>query len=107
MVYLIDFSVFQPSTNNTSYPILLGHSWFYQAQAKDNWDRRTLTIGKGTSKIKLNTIDGEDLVANCVFIKPKALVLPFKRKTIYKELGLGKYILPCTNDENSDKVIES
>ena len=54
IVYLIDYIVFQPSTNNTSYPILLGHPWLYQAQAKNDWDRGTLTIGKGSSKIKLN-----------------------------------------------------
>ena len=36
IVYLIDFIVFQPSTTNTSYPILLGHPWLYQAQAKND-----------------------------------------------------------------------
>jgi hypothetical protein len=130
IVYLIDFIVFQPSTNNTSYPILLDGPWLYQAQAKDDRGRGTLTIGRGPSKIKLNmypshyqgeiqwqspevtsdqgyTTDGEDLVPNRVFIKPKGLVQPFKRKIIYKEVGLGEYVLPCTDDENSDKLIES
>ena len=97
MIYLIDFIVFQPSTTNTSYPILLGCPWLYQAQAKDDWGRDTLTIGKGSSKIKLNmylsryqgetqwqspevtshqgyTINGEDFMANRVFIKPKVSV---------------------------------
>ena len=106
IVYFIDFIVFQPSTNNTSYPILLGRPWLYQIQAKDNWGRVTLTIRKGSSKIKLNlylscyqgeiqwqspkvtsnqgyTTDGEDFVANRVFIKPKISVQPFKRKIIY------------------------
>jgi hypothetical protein len=36
IVYFIDFIVFQPSTNNASYPILLGRPWLYQAQAKDD-----------------------------------------------------------------------
>ena len=31
IVYLIEFIVIQPSTNNTSYPILLGRPWLYQA----------------------------------------------------------------------------
>jgi hypothetical protein len=34
-------------------------------------------------------------------------VQPFKRQIIYKEVGPGEYVLPCTDDENSDKVIES
>jgi hypothetical protein len=34
-------------------------------------------------------------------------VQPFKRKIIYKEVGPGEYVLPCIDDENSDKVIES
>jgi hypothetical protein len=100
IVYLIDFIVFQPSTNNASYPILLGHPWLYQAQAKDDWGRGTLTTGRGPSKIKLNMYpsryqgetqwqspevtsdqgyitNGEDFFAKRIFIKPKASVQPF------------------------------
>ena len=50
IVYLIDYIVFQPSTPNTSYPI----AWLYQAKAKDDWGKGILTIGQGSSKIKLS-----------------------------------------------------
>ena len=46
-------------------------------------------------------------MANRAFIKPKVSVQPFKRKIIYKEVGPREYVLPCTDDENSDKIIES
>jgi hypothetical protein len=53
LIYFIDFVVFQQLTPNTSYPILLGRPWLYQAKAKDDWGRGILTIGSGKSKVKL------------------------------------------------------
>jgi hypothetical protein len=108
IVYLIDFIVLQPSTNNASYPILLGRPWLYQAQAKDDWGRGTLTIGRGPSKIKLNmypssyqgetqwqspevtsdqgyTTNREDFVANRVFINPKPQCNHLKDKSYIKK----------------------
>ena len=54
IIYLIDYIVFQPSTPNTSYPILLGQPWLYQAKVKDDWGKGNLTIGQGSSKVKLS-----------------------------------------------------
>ena len=70
-------------------------------QGKTQWQSLEVISDQGY------TIDGEDFVANQVFIKPKVSVQPFKRKIIYKEVGPGKYVLPCTDDENSNKIIES
>jgi hypothetical protein len=94
IVYLIDYIVFQPSTPNTSYPILLGRPWLYQAKVKDDWGKGILTIRQGSSKIKLSmypsryqgetqwnspkvtsdqgySSDDEDLEANRVHIQPQ------------------------------------
>jgi hypothetical protein len=46
IVYFIDYIVFQPSIPNTSYPILLGRPWLYQAKVKDDWGKGILTIDK-------------------------------------------------------------
>jgi hypothetical protein len=54
LVYWIDYIVYQPRTPNTSYPILLGRPWLYQAKVKDDWRKGILTIGQGSSKVKLS-----------------------------------------------------
>lgn len=54
LVYYIDFIVFQPSSPHTSYPILLGRLWLYQAKAIEDWGRGLIIIGKGKNKVKLS-----------------------------------------------------
>ena len=49
--YKIDYIVFKLNSSSFSYPILLGRPWLYQAKAKNDWGRGTLTIGSGSDKI--------------------------------------------------------
>ena len=53
IMYHIDYIIFKIQSSSLSYPILLGRPWLYQAKAKNDWDRGTLTIGQGTNKIVL------------------------------------------------------
>jgi len=48
-----NYVVFQLPSSTLSYPILLGRPWLFDAKAKNDWGRRTLTIGKGQNKIVL------------------------------------------------------
>ena len=87
-----------------------------------------LTIGQGSSKIKLSmyppryygetqwnspdvtsdqgySSDDEDFEANRVHMRSK--VQCPKNKNQVKNLGPGEYEVPCTIDEDSDKAIES
>jgi hypothetical protein len=128
IVYFIDYIVFQPSTPNTSYPILLGRPWLYQAKVKDDWGKGILTIRQGSSKIKLSmypsryqgetqwnspkvtsdqgySSDDEDLEANRVHIQPQVKFQ--NNQNQITNLGPSEYMVPCTIDENSDKAIES
>ena len=53
IVYKIDYVVFQLKSLTLSYSILLGHSWLFDAKARNDWGRGTLTIGKQRNKIVL------------------------------------------------------
>ena len=49
----IDYVVFQLKSLTLSYPILLGCHWLFDAKARNDWGRGTLTIGKQHNKIVL------------------------------------------------------
>ena len=49
----IDYVVFKLPRSASSYPILLGRPWLYNAKAKNDWGKGTLTLGKGGDKIVL------------------------------------------------------
>jgi hypothetical protein len=51
--YKIDYIIFKIIESIFSYPILLGRPWLYLAKAKDDWDKGTLRIGKGSQKTSL------------------------------------------------------
>ena len=53
IVYKIDYVVFQLKSLPLSYPILLGRPWLFDAKARNNWGRSTLTIGRRRNKIVL------------------------------------------------------
>ena len=53
ITYKIDYIVFRLQSTILSYPILLGRPWLYQAKARNDWGRGTLTIGNGKDKIVL------------------------------------------------------
>jgi hypothetical protein len=46
--YKIDYIIFKITESISSYLILLDRPWLYLAKAKDDWDKGTLTIGKGS-----------------------------------------------------------
>jgi hypothetical protein len=132
LIYFIDFVVFQQLTPNTSYPILLGRPWLYQAKAKDDWGRGILTIGSGKSKVRLQMYpskyygetqwesadltsdfgydsddeDEDNLNANRVNMSEP----PLGNKSsisVYMELSPGEYYMSYGEDDDSDRVIES
>ena len=51
IVYKIDYVVFQLKSLTLSYPILLGRPWLFDAKARNDWGRGTLTIGRRRNKI--------------------------------------------------------
>lgn len=51
--YKIDYVVFKLPSSTLAYPILLGRPWLYNAKARNDWGKGTLTIGKGRTKIVL------------------------------------------------------
>ena len=53
IVYKIDYVVFQLKSSTLSYPILLDRPWLFDAKARNDWRRGTLTIGKQPNKILL------------------------------------------------------
>ena len=53
IVYKIDYVVFQLKSSTLSYPILLGRPWLFDAKARNDWGRGTLTIGRRRNKIVL------------------------------------------------------
>ena len=53
IVNKIDCVVFQLKSSTLSYPILLGRPWLFDAKARNDWGRGTLTIDKRRNKIVL------------------------------------------------------
>lgn len=53
IVYNIDYVVFQLKSSTLSCPILLERPWLFDAKARNDWGRGTLTIGKRRNKIVL------------------------------------------------------
>ncbi len=51
--YHIDYIVFKSLTSTLSYPILLGGPLLYHTKARNDWDKRTLTLGRHKSKVVL------------------------------------------------------
>jgi len=51
--YHIDYIVFKSLTSTLSYPILLGGPLLYHTKARNDWDKRTLTLGQHKSKVVL------------------------------------------------------
>ena len=49
----VDYVVFELPDSSMSYPILLGRPWLFQAKAKNDWGKGTLTIGHGQDKVVL------------------------------------------------------
>jgi hypothetical protein len=48
--YKIDYTVFKVSKSISTYPIFFERPWLYLTKAKDDWDKRILTVGKGVNK---------------------------------------------------------
>ena len=53
IVYKIDYVVFQLKSSTLSYSISLGRPCLFDAKARNDWGRGTLTIGRRRNKIVL------------------------------------------------------
>jgi len=53
--FRLNFIVIEPSTPST-YPMLLGRPWLYQAQVKTSWGKKTFTFGTPKTTITWETI---------------------------------------------------
>ena len=132
--YPIDYIVFKLNSSSLSYPILLGRPWLYQAKAKNDWGRGTLTIGKGKNKTSLQMYpvvyhgetqleenevtsdqeydsdtdyDGEMPKPAQVFPKhlPVRHVQFSEMGRPYKELGPGEYLITQEDVTDSDHAL--
>ena len=71
IIYKIDYVVFQLKSSTLSYSILLGRPWLFDAKARNDWGRSTLTIGRRRNKIVLQmypvSYQGESLLPRTDF----------------------------------------
>ena len=113
--YKIDYVVFKVFKSISTYPILLGRPWLYLARTKDNWDKRTLTIGKRNNKIILSMYliqyhgktqeeDTKVTTSNTYGLESESTKLITRKQPTFKSIGLGEYI-ELLNDEDSDATI--
>ena len=114
--FKIDFIVFKVTKSISSYTILLGRPWLFDAKVKDDWGRGIITIGKRVNKIILPmyptkyqkstqdydsdetsnfSYDSDDDSSNYV----KKEIPPFKI------LSLGEYYLPKNQSDSDDEIL--
>ena len=114
--YKIDYVVFKVSKSISTYPILLGRLWLYLAKAKDDWDKGTLTIGKGANKIvlpmyptpyhgEIQEEDTEVTTSNTHGSESESTKLVAKEQPTFKSIGLGEYIVPLNEDDSDDAIL--
>ena len=132
--YPIDYIVFKLNNSSLSYPILLGRPWLYQAKAKNDWGRGTLTIGKGKNKTSLqmypvvyhgetqleenevtsdqeydSDTDSGDEIPNPTQVFPKHLPVRHVQFSEmgrpYKGLGPGEYLITQEDVTDSDHAL--
>ena len=51
--FQIDYIVFKVTKSISSYSIFLGRPWLFNGRVKEDWEKGTITIGKGKQKIVL------------------------------------------------------
>ena len=130
LIFLIDYIVFQPNTSNASYPILLGRPWLYQARAKDDWGKGVMKIFQGNHAVSITMYptkyhgetqwespgftsdfgydsEIEDVSTNKINVMPNKNNLTNGAIKNFKEIAPGEYMVPCENDDNSDKAIKN
>ena len=47
----LDYIVFKITESISPYPILLGRPWLFNGWVKEDWEKDTITVGKGKQKI--------------------------------------------------------
>ena len=105
--------------------------WLKEAKAKQDWDKGLLNLDSGARKVTLgiyldqyhgkiqweslevttqfgyDSNDAEDVVANRVHNHISARNPISNRTGTFQEVGPSEYIVPCQEDEDSNKVIAS
>ena len=120
--YKIDYIIFKITESIFFYPTLLGRPWLYLAKAKDDWNKGTLTIRKGSQKASLLQIyppiyrgKTQEDDTNVTFDnsydsdlegeKYESIKHVATTSKSYQCLGLGEYFIPLVDPNDLDDAI--
>ena len=118
--YKIDFIIFRTSDAVQPIPGILGHPWLILAQAKEDWGKGTLTLGRGSEKMVLPLFptnyqgetqddgtefssDGSDSDTDNVL--SEAIHNVKSHQDLPVSLGMGEYYFPLGEGDSDDAIL--
>jgi hypothetical protein len=118
--YKIDFSVFRTSDAVQPIPGILGRPWLILAQAKEDWGKETLTLGRGSEKMILPLFptkyqgetqddgtefssDGSTSEEDYAF---SVAIHNVKSHSDPISLGMGEYYFPLGYGDSDDAILQ-
>ena len=118
--YKIEFIVFRNAVAIQPIPRILGQPWLIVAEAKEDWGKGTLTLGKGKEKVVLPlfpikyqgetqdegtefTIDGYETDSNNTPMEPIHNV--GSHQQTYNAIGIGEYFIPMNDNDSDDAIL--
>ena len=118
--YKIDFIVFRTSDAIQPIPGILGRPWLILAQAKEDWGKGTLTLGRGLEKMILPffptkyqgetqddgtefSSDGSDSESDYALSEP---IHNVKSNPDPISLGMGEYYFPLGEGDSDDAILQ-
>ena len=114
--FKISYIIFKVSNSLSPYPILLGRPWLWKSKVVDDWDKGTISIGKGYKKITLPMYPVQyhietqeedlDVTSDASYdsnIEPSDSV--GKIQPVIKPLGMDEYFSNFQNNNSDDAIL--
>ena len=114
--FQIDYIVFKVTESISPYPILSGKPWLFNGRVKEDWEKGTITIGKGKQKIVLpmyptqyhgetQNEESEETSDNPYDSERKTTNFITRERPLFKSLSPGEYFMPKNQIEDLDDEI--